>query len=222
MALPGKDLLHALAAMTPARVMEALCAAAGSGEHPAVGVHLSGGQIVGGLLVTVDTDRGHEVAVLADPESGSLFYVLTANVIAVEVRAPAAFTDVLTEGRLPAPTPADGREPATRLALQREFGPDAEFPVDVDWQTVPGSGPQLENLARVLRGLRAAAAAVRADEMGRAAWHERARTLRVEHRAGAAFSVERTADGLSVVADLGVALPRDPAAALQQEINALL
>lgn len=222
MALPEKDLLHALAAMTPARVLEALCGATGSGERAAVGVHLSSGQVVSGLLVTVDTDRGHEVAVLADPDSGSLLYVLTADVIAVEVRTPGPFTDVLTEGRLPTPVPADGGEPVTRLALQREFGPDSEFPVDVDWQAQPGSGPQLENLARVLRGLRTAAAAVRADELGRTAWNERVRTLRVEHRAGAAFSVEPTADGLSVVADLAAALPRDLPAALQQQINALL
>lgn len=222
MALPDKDLLHALAAMAPARVLEALCAATGSGQPAAVTVHLSSGQSLGGLVVAVGTDRGQQIAVLADPETGGLSYVPAAAVSAIQVRDPGPFTDVLTKGRLPAVEPADGREPATRLALQREFGRDGDFPVEVDWQALPGSGPQLENLARVLRGLRTVAAEVCADEMGRTAWRERAAALRVEHRAGAAFSVERTADGLSVLADLGAALPRDTAAELHHEINALL
>ena len=222
MALPDKDLLHALAAMTPARVLEALCAATGSGEPAAVTVHLSSGQSVGGLVAAVGVDRGQQVAVLADPDTGGLSYVPAANVTAVQVRNPGPFTDVLTEGRRPALEPADGREPATRLALQREFGRDGGFPVEVDWQALPGSRPQLENLARVLCGLRTVAAAVRADEVGRTAWRERAGALRVENRAGAAFSVERTADGLSVVADLSAALPRDAAAELDRNINSLL
>lgn len=206
--------------MTPARVLEVLCEAAGAGEPARVGLHISGGQVVSGQLITVASDRGHEVAVLAAPDTGALHYVLTANVIAVEVRSPGPFTDVLTQGRLPVPT--ETGETVTRLALQREFGPDGDFPVEVDWQDLPGSGAQLENLARVLRALRAVAAEVRADELGRTAWSLRARRLSVEHRAGAALSVERAADGLAVTVDLSAALRRDLAAALKHDINALL
>jgi hypothetical protein len=77
-------------------------------------------------------DRGSEVAVLADPETSRLGYALLSSVVAVEVRNPVPFQDVLTGGRLPLPVTG---EPVTPLALQRELAPAEEFPLDVP---VPG------------------------------------------------------------------------------------
>jgi hypothetical protein len=209
--------MRAAVAMTPGRILEALHAAAGA-EPPVVGVHLSGGQVVSGQLIAVADDRGHEVVVLADPRTGRLAYALMINVIAVELANPEPFADVVTAGRLP----VLGDEPdVTRMALRREFGPDSDFPVGADWGQLPGSGPMTVNLARLLRGLREAVEQVRVDEIGRQAW-ERVPAVRVEHRDGAALSVARLPDGLTVTADLAAALPRDVTGVLTREINALL
>jgi hypothetical protein len=215
--VPDGDLMRAVVAMTPARIIQSLFDVAAPADPAVVSLHLTGGQVLGGLLVSVGTDRGHEVAVLHDPHTGRLGYALLANVIAVEVANPEPFLDVITEGRLPVP----GEEETSRLALQREFGPGGSFPVQVDWAATPSSGAALANLARLLNALRTAADGVMTDEMGQAAWR-RVRVLRVEHLSGSGLVVDQTADALSVQADLAAALPRDLAAELLHKINAVL
>jgi hypothetical protein len=69
---------------------------------------------------------------------------------------------------------------APGLADEREFPPSAEFPLQVDWAALPGSGAVLANLARLLAGLREATRQARADEMGRRAWAQ-VRALQVTH-----------------------------------------
>jgi hypothetical protein len=91
----------------------------------------------------------------------------------------------------------------------------------VDWSALDGSGPRLENLALLLRGLRDAADALSADDMGRQAWAQ-VRTLRVEHHARSPLTVLATSDGLAVQADLSAALPRTLPKILAEELNALL
>jgi hypothetical protein len=210
-------LVKAAAPLAPETVLRTLAGAAGD-DPPFLTVHLAGGNVLGGGLVTVGADRGGDVVVLADPETGRLGYVLLSSVVAVELRNPEPFQDLLTGGRLPVP---QAGEPATRLALQREFAPTEELPVDVDWAALAGSGLPLGNLASLLRGLREAVAQVRADEMGQRAW-ARVRTLRVEHHAGSPLSVLPIADGLAVQADLTAALPRALTGELVRKISALL
>jgi hypothetical protein len=218
MTVASTDMLHCLVAMTPARVLRLLSDAAGEGAGAAVSLHLTGGQTLTGRLVSETTDQGHEVAVLHDPQTGRLAYALIANVIAVEVADPGPFTDVITGGRLPVP----GEEgEVSRLALRREFGPGGPFPVQVDWDSLPGRGLVLANLARLLRGLRTVVEGVRSDAMGEEAW-QRVRVLSAEHREGESLAVEAQADGLVVYADLAAALPRDLAGALSHRINAVL
>jgi hypothetical protein len=78
--------------------------ASAAGDTPAfLTVHLSGGHVLGGGLVAVGADRGSDVVVLADPENGRLGYALLSGVVAVELRSPEPFQDLLTEGRLPLP-----------------------------------------------------------------------------------------------------------------------
>lgn len=204
--------------LAPATVLRRLADTGTTGELPEVSVHLAGGHVLNGLPVRVGDDRGQEVVLLAGARGEHLGYALLANVVAVEVREPERVQDVLTDGRLP--QPVDG-EPATRLALRREFAPSDDFPVEVDWAALPDSGPTLSNLERLLRALREIASAVRADEIGRQAWAQ-IRTLRVAHRDGASASVRRVPDGLSVEADLAAALPRDLTGELDRQINALL
>jgi len=212
------DLLPAVAALAPATLLRRLAEAASTGEPAQVSVHLSGGQVLDGLLVRIGADRGQEVVVLADGREGRLGYALLANVVAVEVREPERVQDILTEGKLPQPA---GGEPVTRLALQRYFAPSEEFPVQVDWAAMPGTGPVLANLERLLRGLREIAREVCADEMGRQAW-ARMGTLQVAQADGVPLSVQPVSGGLSVQADLTAALPRDLAGQMSQQVNALL
>jgi hypothetical protein len=211
-------LVKAAVALAPETVLRTLASAAGDDARPFLTVHLSGGHVLDGGLVTVGADRGSDVVVLADPQTGRLGYALLSSVIAVELRNPEPFRDVLTAGRVPLP---QAGEPVTRLGLQREFAPSAEFPVDVDWALLGGSSLVAGNLASLLRGLRDAVARVRADEMGERAWAQ-VRTLRVEHHAGSRLSVLPVADGLAVRADLGAALPRALPGELVTKISALL
>jgi hypothetical protein len=199
-------------------MLRTLASAAAEDAPPFLTVRLSGGHVLEGGLVTVGADRGSDVVVLADPDTGRLGYALLSSVVAVELRNPEPFQDLLTGGRLPLP---QAGEPVTRLALQREFAPAGEFPVDVDWAALDGSGLVLGNLASLLRGLRDAVAQVRADDMGRRAWAQ-VRTLRVEHHAGSPLSVLPIADGLAVQADLSAALPRALPGELVRKISALL
>jgi len=219
---PRDDLLGAVAALAPSAVMRLLAgAAADPGEPPPeVRICLAGGQVLDGALVIVGSDHGQGVVVLAAADGRQLSYALAANVAAVEVRGPHRFADIFTGGQLPQPEPA-GAEPVTRLSLQREFPPSAEFPLQVDWAALPGSGAVLANLARLLAGLREVARQARADEMGRRAWAQ-VRALQVAHRDGANLSVRRMPGGMSVQADLSAALPRDLAGQIGQQINALL
>lgn len=205
-------------ALAPETVLRTLASVAAGDVPPFVTARLAGGHVLEGGLVTVGVDRGRDVVVLADPETGRLGYALLSSVVAVELRNPGPFRDLLTGGRLPLP---QAGEPVSRLALQREFAPGSDFPVDVDWAAVAGSGPVLGNLAILLRGLREAVVSVRADEMGEQAW-ARVRTLRVEHHAGSPLSVLPTADGLAVQADLTAALPRALQGELVRKISALL
>jgi hypothetical protein len=168
--------------------------------------------------VRTGADHGQDVVVLADPRAGQIGYALLASVVAVEVCAPQRFQDVLTNGRLARPVSG---EPVTKLALRREFPPSPGFPVDVDWATLPDSGPVLANLDRLLHGLRDIAGEVCADELGRRAWAP-IRTLAVAHQPGARPTVEPVPDGLSVRADLAAALPRDLTGELRRQLNALL
>jgi hypothetical protein len=211
-------LLREAVAFAPTTVLRSLADVIGTGEWPEVSLYLLGGQVLGGVLVRVGADHGQDVVVLADPHTGRFGYVLLANVVAVEVRAPERFQDVLTEGRLAQPVTG---EPVTLLALRREFAPSAGFPLDVDWGALPDSGPAPANLDRLLRGLRELVDDVCADEMGRQAW-ARIRTMSVAHRSDVRLSVERAPDGLVVLADLAVALPRDLTGQLRRQFNELL
>jgi hypothetical protein len=218
MTSPRDDLSRAAVVMAPATLLRRLADAASFGEVAEVRIHLSGGQVLDGLPVGVGTDHGQDVVLLAGAPGEGLGYVLMANVVAVEVREPERCQDILTEGRLPRPVTG---EPVTRLGLRRDFAPEAEFPVHVDWAALPDTSPVLANLERLLRALREIAAEVCADEMGRQAW-ARMRTLQVAHRDGADLSVQRVPDGLSVQADLTAALPRDLTGVLRRQINASL
>jgi hypothetical protein len=104
-------------ALTPASVIQQLggLSAAAEGEPPLLSVHLASGQVLSGALMRVDADRGTEVLVLADSQTGRLAYAPLANVAAVELRNPEPFRDVVTGGRLPSALPGG---PVTRLALQ--------------------------------------------------------------------------------------------------------
>ena len=210
-------LVKAAVALAPETMLRTLASAVTGDTPPFLTVRLSGGHVLEGGLVTVGADRGSDVVVLADPETGRLGYALLSSVVAVELRNPEPFQDLLTGGRLPLP---QAGEPVTRLALQREFAPADEFPVDVDWAALAGSS-LLPGLATLLRGLREAIAQVRADEMGQQAWAQ-VRTLRVEHHAGSPLSVLPIADGLVVRADLSAALPRALTGELVTKISALL
>jgi hypothetical protein len=204
--------------LAPEAVLRTLAGAAGREGPPFLTVYLSGGHVLAGGLVTVGTDRASEVVVLADPEAGRLRYALVSSVVAVELGNPGPFRDLLTAGRLPLPQAA---EQVARLALQREFPPGEDFPLDVDWAALAAAGLVTGNLASLLRGLRDAISQVRADDMGRQAWAQ-VRTLRVEHRPGSPLSVLPAGGGLAVKADLTAALPRALASELTTKISALL
>jgi hypothetical protein len=212
---PEHGLPQVAVAMAPATVLRRL---ADAGAAPDVSVHLAGGSVLAGRPVRVGSERGQEVVVLAGGRGGHLGYALLSSVVAVEVREPERFQDVLSDGRLPRPVTG---EPVTRLALRREFAPTEELPLGVDWEALPDSAPALANLDRLLRALREIAGQVRADEMGRQAW-ARIRVLRVGHRDGARLSVQSVPDGLSVEADLTAALPRDLGGELGRQVDALL
>jgi hypothetical protein len=206
-------------ALAPETVLRTLASVAGAADLPlSLTVRLAGGHALEGSLVTVGADRGSDVVVLADAETGRFGYALLSSVVAVELHDPGPFQDLLTGGRVPLP---QAGEPVTRLALQREFAAAADFPVDVDWAAIAASGPPLGNLASLLRGLRAAVALVRADGMGQQAWAQ-VRRLRVEHRAGAPLSVRPIEGGLAVLTDLTAALPRALVRELVTKISALL
>lgn len=220
MTAPGDELSRAVAALAPAGVLRSLAGVATgeADEPPMVTVHLSSGHTLDGALVRVGAQRGGEAVVLSDRQTGRLTYVLLSNVIAVDVRNPRPFQDVLTEGRLPQPQTG---EPVRSLALQRAFAPTADFPVHVDWDALDRSASLMGNLERVLTGLRQAIEQVRIDEFGRQAWAQ-VRLLRVEHRAATALSVQRAGDELLVVADLLAALPRTVTDILYRDISSLL
>jgi hypothetical protein len=169
---PEHGLSQLAVVMAPATLLRRL---ADAGAAPDVSVHLAGGSVLAGRPVRVGSDHGQEVVLLAGGRSGQLGCALLSSLVAVEVREPERFQDVLSEGRLPPPMTG---EPVTRLALRREFAPTEEFPLWVDWEAQPDTPPALANLDRVLRGLRDIAVDVRADEMGRQAW-ARIRVLRV-------------------------------------------
>lgn len=218
--VPWSDdpLVRAAVALTPETMLRALVDVGPGDVPPLLTVHLSGGHVLEGGLVTVGADRGSDVVVLADPQAGRLGYALLSAVVAVELRNPEPFQDLLTGGRLP--LPHDG-EPVTRLALQREFAPAGDFPLEVDWAALAGSGLVTGNLARLLRGLREAVAQVRADEMGLRAWAQ-VGTLQVQHCAGSPLTVAPISGGLVVQADLSAALPRALPGELVRKISALL
>lgn len=187
------------------------------GALPVLTVHLTGGHAVTGVVVRLGTDRGSEVAVFACGDGryrDRLAYVALDDVVAVTVLAPEVARDALTGGALPEPVTG---EPVTRLGLRRAFAPTPELPLDVAWDGVPDSPEALANLQRLLTALTEAAGGVTADELGREAW-ARVATVRVEHSAGAALSVERTPAGVAVRADLTAALPR----ALTSDVGARL
>jgi hypothetical protein len=219
--VPWSDdpLVKAAVALAPETVLRTLADVAGAADVPPfLTVCLAGGHVLEGGLVTVGADRGSDVVVLADAQTGRLRYALLSGVVAVELHNPGLFRDLLTGGRVPLP---QSGEPVTRLALQREFVPSGEFPVDVDWAALAESGLPLGNLAILLRGLRDAVDQVRADDMGQRAWSQ-VRTLLVEHQAGSALSVLPVTDGLAVRADLTAALPRALVGELVTMISALL
>jgi hypothetical protein len=211
-------LVKAAVPLAPDTLLRTLAGLAAADEPPFLTVYLSGGHVLSGGLVAVGGDRGTDVAVLRDAETGRLGYALLSSVLAVELRNPGPFQDLLTAGRVPLP---QAGEPVTRLALQREFAPAEDFPLDVDWAALGGSGPLLGNLASLLLGLRDAVAQVRADDIGQRAWAQ-IRTLRVEHHAGSPLSVLPITEGLAVEADLSAALPRALPAELVRKISALL
>lgn len=213
---PDAALLAAAVAVTPASVLRSLAAAATAPDLATVSIHLASGQVLDGQLVTVGTDLGHEVVVMAlGPQLG---YVQMADVRAVVVSAPEHFRDILSGGALPLPVTGP---PMTRLGLRRDFPPSPEFPLDVGWDAVPDSAEALANLARLLHGLHTAAAEVRADELGGQAWAA-IRVVRVEHQAGTALTVQATPDALSVQVDLTAALPRQLTDELRRQLNSAL
>jgi hypothetical protein len=218
MSAPQNGLFRAAVAMAPATVLRCMADVARSGESPEVTVWLAGGQVLGGVPVRVDVDLRSEVVVLADAGTGRLRYVLLSSVVAVEVHHPERVQDILTKGRLPQP---GAGQPASKLALRREFAPSPGFPVDVDWAALPDSDAALVNLERLLHGLREIVGEVRADELGREAL-ARIGTVTVAHHPDAPPSVQPVPDGLSVRADLVAALPRELTGQLRGQLNALL
>lgn len=68
---PDDPLVKAAAPLAPETVLRTLAGAAGDAP-PFLTVHLSGGHVLGGGLVTVGADRGSDVVVLADLEAGRL------------------------------------------------------------------------------------------------------------------------------------------------------
>jgi hypothetical protein len=139
-------LVKAAVPLAPERVLRTLARVATDDSPPFVTVHLSGGHVLDGDLVTVGVDHGNDVVMLVNPQTGELGYALLSSVLAVQLRNPAPFSDMLTEGRVPLP---QAGEPVTRLALQREFTPTEKFPVDVDWPALGGSD---RVIARCCRG----------------------------------------------------------------------
>jgi hypothetical protein len=218
--MPWSDdpLVKAAIPLAPETVLRTLASVGPGDVPPFLTVRLAGGHVLEGGLVTVGADRGSDVVVLADPQTGRLGYAPLSGVVAVELRNPQPFQDLLTGGRLPLP---QASEPVTRLELQREFTPTQELPVDVDWAALAGSGLMTSGLAALLRGLREAVAQVLADEMGQRAWAQ-VRTVRVEHHPGSPLTVAPIADGLAVQADLTAALPRALPGELTRKISALL
>lgn len=218
MSWPNDPLVKAAAPLAPETLLRTLAGVAAEDVPPFLTVYLSGGHVLGGGLITVGGERGNDVVVLADPETGRLGYAPLSSVIAVELRNPEPFQDVLTGGRVPLP---QAGESVTRLELRREFAPTEEFPVDVDWAALDGSSVVLGNLASLLGQLREAVAEVRGDDMGQQAWAQ-VRLLQVEHRAGSDLAVLPIPDGLAVQADLTAALPRALRGELVRMISALL
>lgn len=214
----AESLVTAAVPLAPEMVLRTLAGVTGGDVPPLLTVRLSGGHVLGGHLVMVGADRGNDVVLLADPDTGHIGYALLSSVVAVEVRNPEPFVDLLTGGRVPVPHTG---EPVSRLALQREFAPDERFPLAVDWAALAESGLVAGNLAGLLRALRAAVTQVCADDMGRRAW-ARIGTLRVEHHAGSSLSVLPTADGVAVRVDLTAALPRALSDELVEKFNAVL
>lgn len=147
--------MKAAVPLAPETVLRTL-AGVGGDVPPFLTIRLAGGHVLGGNLVAVGTDRGSGVLVVSAPETGMLGYALVSSVVAVELRNPSPFQDLLTAGRVPVP---QAGEPVTKLALQREFPPTGESPVDVDWAAFDSSGAMIGNLASLLRGLRDAVAA---------------------------------------------------------------
>src|SRR5690348_1377372 len=104
--------------MTPETVLRTLAGTATDDAAPLLTIRLAGGAVLYGGLVTIGADRGTDVVVLADPDTGRLGYTLLSSVVTVELHNPGPFQDLLTGGRVPLAQPGSS---VTRLALQREF-----------------------------------------------------------------------------------------------------
>jgi hypothetical protein len=216
--LVDPNVLRSLIPETPASVLRLLAAAEPGTGPPAVALHLASGHTLDGHLVTVGTDTGHEVVVLAMPPHGHLGYTLMSSITAVTVRASDRFQDLLTGGAVPLPVTGT---PVSRLALRRDFAPTPELPLQLDWEALPDTEEALANLARLLTELRAAVEELRADELGRQAW-SRIRELRLAHEPGTPLTVRPVPDGLLVRVDLLAALPRRLAGELREQLNTVL
>jgi hypothetical protein len=210
-------LVRMAVAMPPAQLLRLLADAA-DGEQAAVAVHLAGGHIIEGILAGLAAGQGSGAVVLADADGARLRYASLADVIAVEVRNPRPFQDVLTAGAMPLPVTG---EPVTRIALERRFPASDAFPVRVHWAGLPDAEPVLPNLAALLGGLRESVARVRADEIGLRAW-QHVRAVDVEHRDGTRLSAQPIADGIAIHGDLTAALPRGLADEMFRIISAVL
>jgi hypothetical protein len=91
-------LVKAAVPLAPEALLRTLASVAAGDTPPFLTIYLSGGHVLGGGLVTVDADRGSDVVVLSDPETGRLGYALLSSVVAVELRNPEPFQDLLTTG----------------------------------------------------------------------------------------------------------------------------
>ncbi|HKS98860.1 MAG TPA: hypothetical protein VJT31_04950 [Rugosimonospora sp.] len=220
------DLAAKAAALAPDTVLQILASATigvAVDQRPVVRLWIAAGHVVEGRLLGVGAERGDEVVVIGVQAArhqrlDEVVYLRMRDVISAGVLAPEQFRDVLSGGVLPL---ASAGRPVSRLALRREYASMHDLPLRLDWAAMPDPPAATANLAALLAALHGAVSAVRADDLGRAAWAA-VTTVRVEHRVGEPLGIERSPGELLVVVDLTAALPRGLDAEIARRLNTVL
>lgn len=212
-----------LAPDTVLRALAAACVGNELPERPVVRLRLTSGHVEEGWLIGVGSDRTDEVVVLGSPPHRhqmpeEAVYLRMRDVVSVGVYGAERFRDVLSGGVLPLPVSG---EPVTRLVLRREFSSSAVLPLRIDWAALPDTPVANTALAGLLAALRLAVSDLRGDEAGRQAWAG-ITTVCLEHRPGEDLALLRTAEDLTVSADLTAALPRRLDAEVRRQLNTVL